>query len=173
MLDRYENSYNLSETERKELLTGQTAAESELALNKIIIEGGPVITFAEAAQDISKWVSYNFLLPSEKDFITVAQYGALSGIIGTAFHFICNHQSYHTYGATDKHDVADDCGGKKRREGQDWRLELKFTLMRFSQSALEGAALFIAYEGSLACLDFNGIKFLGEKLPFIPYSYIM
>ena len=101
-----------------------------------------LITIPEVAQDVSKWVAYNTLAPADASILTVAAFGAAAGMIGNSFFEVLKKNSLD-----------------------------KASLLRYMRTGLEGAALFVAYEGCIDFLDHtpNIRKLLGSKLPFIPY----
>ena len=106
-----------------------------------------LITFPEVMMDVSKWVAYDLLLPSsatEPELVVfeVAKCGALAGVIGNLFFEVLKGNEFN-----------------------------KTSLVRFTKSGLEGAALFVAYQEatSFICANQDMRKVLSSKLPFFPY----
>jgi hypothetical protein len=104
----------------------------------------PVITIPEAAQDMTKWVSYSMLQQSLSagsgmvSPLVALQSGAISGLMGNAVLEIL-------------------CRARARGETDRLKPGKRAFIVRYINAALEGAFLFAAYEGSLTVLDMNPV----------------
>lgn len=93
----------------------------------------PLVSGAEVMQDITKWVTYDLILPPQTTdhipLLTAAWFGALSGLTAYAVLEAFNRKIASTSDPT----------------GERW--------IKYSQAGIEGAALFASYEGSLTFLE--------------------
>jgi len=77
--------------------------EQTLALSSVSRQPDPaetnktaLITWPELAQDVSKWVVYDLLLPDDIDNVPLdlaAKVGAMSGMLGNIVFFVCNRNN--------------------------------------------------------------------------------
>ena len=140
----------------------------------------PLISLPEIAQDVSKWVSYNSLLPSAErmNYLVVAEYGLLAGLIGCFFFEVTkSKEDKKSVDIVNNHineeTIYDKFNGEMSITLDD-KSGTSGLLSRFLNAGLEGAALFVAYEGSLQLLDVNyDIRQVlidrSKRIPFVPY----
>ena len=144
-----------------------------------------LISFPEIAQDVAKWVSYNLLLPADErlNYLRVGEYGLLAGVIGCFFFEITKSKqkekkilngSNDDVNKVDK-DIEPIESDDKVEEDIENNSAFISLFSRFMNAGLEGAALFVAYEGSLQLLDINSDIRLNlvdktKRIPFVPYS---
>ena len=140
-----------------------------------------IISLPEIAQDVAKWVSYNTLLPFDQrmNYAVVADYGLLAGMVGCLLYEVTSHNEEGKVDLNKSNDRAHrDIQPRGAEYDGIWSIskeEIYSIVSRFVKAGLEGAALFVAYEGSLQLLDINSdirqmLRDKTKKIPFIPYS---
>eukprot|EP01039_Chlorochromonas_danica_P003318 gene3318-3640_t len=101
--------------------------------NNMMMKKKPLVSGAEVMQDITKWVTYDLILPPQTadhiPLLTAAWFGALSGLTAYAVLEAFNRKIAFPSDPT----------------GERW--------IKYSQAGIEGAALFASYEGSLTFLE--------------------
>ena len=134
------------------------------------------ISLAEVIQDVTKWVAYDLLLPSDMSdqvpFLVAMQYGALSGLAGNAVFELLKattaaeeEEGAATAGPVDTHyhlkssssssnNTYTDTKTDKEKFQRSVRSFRKISA-RFMRAGLEGGALFASYEGTVNFFDSN------------------
>lgn len=134
------------------------------------------ISLAEVIQDVTKWVAYDLLLPSDMSdqvpFLVAMQYGALSGLAGNAVFELLKattaaeeEEGAATAGPVDTHyhlkssssssnNTYTDTETDKEKFQRSVRSFRKISA-RFMRAGLEGGALFASYEGTVNFFDSN------------------
>jgi hypothetical protein len=125
------------------------------------------ISLAEVIQDVTKWVAYDLLLPSDMSdqvpFLVAMQYGALSGLAGNAVFELLKattaaeeEEGAATAGPVDTHYhlTYTDTETDKEKFQRSVRSFRKISA-RFMRAGLEGGALFASYEGTVNFFDSN------------------
>ena len=172
-------TYARSESNTTALTARVTPSKIDSTTN-VMRDKTPLLSLPEIAQDVSKWVSYNSLLPSTErmNYPVVAEYGLLAGLIGCFFfevtkskedkksvEIVNNHVNEDTIYDKFTGELSSTLNNKSGTSG---------LLSRFLNAGLEGAALFVAYEGSLQLLDVNyDVRQVlidrSKRIPFVPY----
>ena len=137
------------------------------------------ISLAEVIQDVTKWVAYDLLLPSDMSdqvpFLVAMQYGALSGLAGNAVFELLKattaaeeeegaatagpvdthyHLSSSSSSSSSSNNTYTDTETDKEKFQRSVRSFRKISA-RFMRAGLEGGALFASYEGTVNFFDSN------------------
>jgi len=140
------------------------------------------ISIAEIIQDVTKWVTYDLILPSDLDnqvpIIEALLFGALSGLAGNAvfeLFKLANSKKHDilsnmfSIGIDDldarepvKSILEDIRNGRDRFESSSRKKWIKFgsygtVLVRFLRAGLEGGALFASYEATINFFENNAL----------------
>ena len=133
------------------------------------------ISLAEVIQDVTKWVAYDLLLPSDMSdqvpFLVAMQYGAFSGLAGNAVFERLKATTaaeeeegaatagpvdthYHLSSSSSSNNTYTDTETDKEKFQRSVRSFRKISA-RFMRAGLEGGALFASYEGTVNFFDSN------------------